>query len=333
MNHNTNYILDKNIRFIFAFLHISEVNILKKAGLPADFFNRKVLSLSTEKYYNLWTAIVEDTNSDIPIPLMMEKLPLFAGISVPIMAALCSPNFITFAQRIRKYKPLIGPLKLNLDESEENFCLSFKHVDDTQKLHPLIVASEFVFFTKILRDATQKRIIPQSLRSQEVFNNHAAYYEYFGTEVLPSNENTMIFAKRDALLPFAMADDSVWKHFEPSLNQHLHELEVDSTIAARVRSILVEQMPIGTCSIDSVSKELCMSSRTLQRRLKNEKTHFQQQLNHSREILAKHYLSNSELNIAEISFLLAYEEPSSFSRAFHLWTGMAPETYRSVHPQ
>lgn len=33
---------------------------------------------------------------------------------------------------------------------------------------------------------------------------------------------------------------------------------------------------------------------------------------------------------AEISFLLGFEDPNSFSRAFHDWTGQTPERARST---
>lgn len=88
-------------------------------------------------------------------------------------------------------------------------------------------------------------------------------------------------------------------------------------------------MPMGQCSIDCVAEKLCISPRTLQRRLKSEDTNYQQQLNQSRELLAKHYLTTSEMNVTEISFLLGFEELSSFSRAFHIWTGDSPETFRA----
>ena len=106
-------------------------------------------------------------------------------------------------------------------------------------------------------------------------------------------------------------------------------MEIDATFSARVRSVLLEILPSGNCGINDVSKALGTSKRTLQRRLLNEDTTFQKQLNHVREGLARHYLKNSDATSAEISFLVGYDDPNSFIRAFHVWTGMTPETYRS----
>lgn len=329
MNNNRRFIFDKSFRFIFAFLKISETKVLQQAKLPVDLFDMKVISLSTEQYFDLWTAVLEQTDADEPIPLKFEKLPLFASLSVPVMAALCSPDFLTFCDRIREYKPLIGPLNLKLSSNESQFKVEITHIDESIELHPLIIASEFVFFMKMLRYGSGEEIVPEKVEVVS-FDNHPGYTEYFGTEPVLAKKNVLTVKLEDAKKPFTVADQSVWARFEPELRKRLHELELDSSFAAKVRAVLMEMLPMGKCSIDRVSEKLCVSSRTLQRRLKMENTNYQQQLNHSRELLAKHYLGTTSISITEISFLLGYEEPSSFSRAFSLWVGESPEAYRDT---
>lgn len=330
MSHNRRFVIDKNMRFLFAYLHLNETRVLQDAGLPVDFFDKKVLSLSTNEYYRLWTAMVEGVESEEPIPLIITKLPFFSGLSVPVMAALCSPNFLTFITRIREYKPLIGPLTLNIQNSEDSLCLSISHIEPNKELHPLIVASEMVFFVEMIRQATGTHVIPEHLESRVPLENVPAYREYFGREIERGSANSIVFSIEDAQKAFRMADESVWQRFEPELKKRLHELEKDASFAARVRAVLMELLPLGYSSIDRAADKLCISSRTLQRKLKSEGTGFQEQLNHSRELLGKHYLSTSEMNITEISFLLGFEEPSSFSRAFHIWTGESPDSYRTA---
>ena len=105
----------------------------------------------------------------------------------------------------------------------------------------------------------------------------------------------MTISKEDALRPFISHNDAMWEYFEPELRRRLSELDIDDTYAARVRSALIELLPAGEGSIDHVSSKLGCSKRTLQRKLKEEDTTFQKQLNHTRELLARHYLKNSDM--------------------------------------
>jgi len=50
----------------------------------------------------------------------------------------------------------------------------------------------------------------------------------------------------------------------------------------------------------------------------------------NRESLAKYYLTTSAMTGAEISFLLGFEDPNSFFRAFHTWTGQTPRSMREA---
>ncbi len=63
-------------------------------------------------------------------------------------------------------------------------------------------------------------------------------------------------------------------------------------------------------------------------RLESEGVTFQEILNETRESLAPHYLNKSRVTMTDIGFLLGYDEPSSFYRAFHAWTGVTPERVR-----
>ena len=109
----------------------------------------------------------------------------------------------------------------------------------------------------------------------------------------------------------------MWQFFGPDLQKRLAELDESATTADRVQAALLELLPGGTASIDPVSKKLGTSTRTLQRRLNHEGQSFQTLLNRTRENLATHYLQTSDISGAELSFLLGFEDPNSFLRAFH----------------
>lgn len=87
-------------------------------------------------------------------------------------------------------------------------------------------------------------------------------------------------------------------------------------------------LPAGGCSIDSIAGDMNISRRTLQRRLKERDTNFQQLLQQVKSNLARKYLEDKSLSIIEIALLLGYGDPSSFSAAFKSWSGLTPTEFR-----
>ena len=120
----------------------------------------------------------------------------------------------------------------------------------------------------------------------------------------------------------------MWRFFEPELRKRLSDLHEEESFTVRVNSSLLELLPSGQATMDAVAKKLAVSKRTLQRRLSEEETTFHDELNRTRERLARHYLSRSDLSGSQISYLLGFEEPSSFFRAFQSWTGQTPKQMR-----
>jgi AraC-type DNA-binding domain-containing proteins len=110
----------------------------------------------------------------------------------------------------------------------------------------------------------------------------------------------------------------------------LNELDATATTTQRVQALLLELIPSNIATIDEVADRLAMSKRTLQRRLENEGENFRALLNETREKLARHYLKETSLSGGEIAFLLGFEDPNSFYRAFQDWTGQTPEHTRHI---
>jgi AraC-like DNA-binding protein len=84
----------------------------------------------------------------------------------------------------------------------------------------------------------------------------------------------------------------------------------------------------GDARIAVVAKRLGMSARKLQGLLQAEGTSFQELLDDARSTLAREYLRDPDLSIAEVAYMLGYSEPSAFTRAFRRWTGRSPRELR-----
>ena len=72
-----------------------------------------------------------------------------------------------------------------------------------------------------------------------------------------------------------------------------------------------------------------ISVSTLQRKLKEEDTSFQEILEGTRRQLAKLYLTENKLSTTDISCLLGYKSHSQFFKIFKIWFGVTPKTYRN----
>ncbi len=97
-------------------------------------------------------------------------------------------------------------------------------------------------------------------------------------------------------------------------------------LAGSVRERLCRD-PADLPSMALIAAELCMSERTLHRRLADENTGYRQLADEVRANVAAALLS-SDLTVEEAGRRLGYAEVAAFSRAFVRWTGELPSAYR-----
>lgn len=185
-----------------------------------------------------------------------------------------------------------------------------------------------VFLVNLARRATRHQIIPASVSMPIELPDPAAYQAHFGCPIEKSKERSVTFSRDDACRPFATHDDDIWALFEPRLRRQIELGNIHPTTRKKVAHCLNELLPSGRATVEDVAKDLAMSKRTLQRRLAQEGTSWVEILSDAREALAKHYLRTTELGVAEVSFLLGYEDPNSFFRAFKRWENTTPEVWR-----
>ena len=96
-----------------------------------------------------------------------------------------------------------------------------------------------------------------------------------------------------------------------------------------MENAIAELLPHGQAAQAEIAKHIGMSQRTLARRLAEEGSSFSELLSAVRRALANRYLMNPSLSISEIAWLLGYSEVSTFTRAFHRWTGASPSARRA----
>lgn len=99
---------------------------------------------------------------------------------------------------------------------------------------------------------------------------------------------------------------------------------------ANVEHAVAPLLPHGEAKVEEVAKRLGMSQRTLTRLLATENVTFTAILNELRLGLARRYLAEPGMRIAEVAWLLGYKGTSAFSNAFKRWTGASPSRRRGM---
>ena len=120
----------------------------------------------------------------------------------------------------------------------------------------------------------------------------------------------------------------MYRQLTDQAEKYLKSIYIQDDIAGELKRKLADLMACGEANADAACRALKLSRRTLQLRLKAEKTSFQKVLKEVRAVLAVSYLSDERLKSLEIAMLLGYSNISTFTTAFKSWYKIPPAEYR-----
>ena len=327
MTFATHFYVNPGWEILFVHLGLDPKEVLECAGLPTDLFSQVDAVLSVEEYFQLWRSL-EITSKGEDISLKIGQSISIEVFEPPLFACFCSPNLNVALNRLSQYKPLIGPLQLIVNINSDCTTARIKEYFSDKEIPHSVGQMEMVYFTQLARLATRKHITPLEVILKKEPSNKDEYESYFGIPITLGEYNQITFSAEDAFLPFVSANERMWSYFEPELIKRLSELGSEASIAEKVKSSLIEMLPLGQSSMEEVADRLAVSKRTLHRKLNDEGENFKEILKNLREQLAKHYLLNSPMTLGEISFMLGFQDSNSFNRAYTNWTGVSPGAYR-----
>jgi AraC-like DNA-binding protein len=116
------------------------------------------------------------------------------------------------------------------------------------------------------------------------------------------------------------------------LEAHLRRerTQIGALWVVRTQTIIRALLPFTDSSLNATARALATSPRSLQRRLSEAGTTFDELREQVREDLAVKYVQQSNLRLAEISEILGYSQQSAFSRAFKRLRGVTPRQLRAM---
>ena len=300
--------------------------LLKRTGLPDDVISRRNLTLPQAEYFRVLEICGEYLPQDDSI-ICLATLEHIETLLPPVYAAYCGNNGLNFLRRFAAYKRLAVPLRTVITECEDCIEISLFAEDENLQLPPFFVELAMLFLVGVLRNATGIQMSPSYVETIHPIKNKAVV-EWLHTECVTAKRDCIVFRTSDLNVPFTTQNDALLEYMEPELKRRLSEMEAADSMATRVSSVLVELLPKGKNKLGDVAKSLHLSRRTLQRKLTEENTSFQDILSATRFRLADNYIRQTDRTSDELAFLLGYADTNAFLRAFTRRAGMSIGEYK-----
>jgi AraC-like DNA-binding protein len=137
------------------------------------------------------------------------------------------------------------------------------------------------------------------------------------------------FATKDLDLPLAHANASSHRHIKLQCERERARLRRSDDLVVRVADLLQRFEGQGYPGIEDAARTLCMSSRTLKRKLQRLGLNFRGLVDEARKDAVLRDVLNPVLRMDEIAARRGYADPANLTRAFRRWTGESPSKYRA----
>ena len=158
----------------------------------------------------------------------------------------------------------------------------------------------------------------------------AAYRAFYGVEPrFGSGRYELVYPPDLRDVGVKTFNSSLRDYFDRECRRVIENLGPATGIATEVRKALINVMDGGDSGIDAIAKRLATSTRSLQRKLSEEQTSYNDLLAEVREEFAKRYLARGTLTASEVAYLIGFTEPPAFFKAFKRWTGLTPREFQA----
>jgi AraC-like DNA-binding protein len=307
--------------------------VLSQARVPVTVYDGKKNLVTTAQFFALWRAVGElssDPSAGLKIATQID-----VGNRPPsTMAAYYARDYRDALTRLARFKQLCTPEELQIKISKDECSMEPVWQHAQEETPPLLTDAAFASFVELGRRGTGHQVNPKRVelkRKAEATGVHEAYFKCpvkFG-----ARRNILVLRTDDLDLPFLTHNAELLEMLDPQLVKALEEQRAQRSISEQVKWILKRLLAGARPDVSAVARELGLSDRTLQRRIDDDGTTFRKLLLEARQELAREYLNRPDIDVAEVAYLLGYEDSNSFYRAFRTWEGTTPAQLRSALKQ
>lgn len=299
--------------------------VLTEIGMDPSQLQGGYSRYSQEQISQLWRKAVS-LSGDESFGLRVAREIRSSTFHVVGYTMSCSATVGRALHRFTHYCRLISDsATASLTESGESTTLDFLFDTGGTPLIYQTIDTVVAGTLSFLRHISGEHIIPLEVRFQhEEPTDDVDYRDHFGAPIIyDAAQDCIVFKRADLDQPILAADEELASLLDGVANRQL-EKRMSGRMAVRVRDVLISNLPDGPTSKSDIAHQLCVSERTLLRRLKSEGTNFVDVLNGVRQELAFQYFQRPAMTVSEVAYLLGFSDENTFSRAFKRWTGRRP---------
>ncbi len=246
-------------------------------------------------------------------------------------AWLASSSLYTALKRLSRYVRIINDaLEVHLEEDGDNLVVTIisDSREDPAHYHADASAAILVSMCRVNYGEKLNPVAVSFKHSEKACSGE--YFSFFRCPVEFSSDKDCVTLSLDKLnTPLTSSNPQLAQLTDQVMINYLARLD-KGDIVQQLKAVIIDQLPNGNVTEDTISEAVFLSKRSMQRRLQGKDTTFKSVLTEVREDLALKYIHDRKLTLTEISFMLGFSEMSSFSRAFKRWTGESPKEFRKL---
>ena len=305
--------------------------LLALAEISPTVLNDPEGRIPVSKMSQLWELAVEATEDEafgLSVPPFVQATSFHAlGFSLMVSASLRD----AWQRTQRYYKVVSDVLDIQIQEHGTESALCYVAIPGKAYAQEAIDAF-IATMVKISTEVTGGSAKPSKIEFERAEPTNRQPFEkafsceiYFGT-----GRNQIYFTNEDLDRPLATANRDIALKNDEVVQSYLSRLLKQSLVKQVTEKIIIS-LAMGEPNQEIIANSLHMSSRSLQRKLKEEASSFRQLLDDVRKDLAKNYLASSQQSVIEIAYQLGFQDPSNFTRAFKRWFGVPPSAFRQLN--
>ncbi|QHE86041.1 AraC family transcriptional regulator [Hydrogenophaga sp. BPS33] len=315
---------------MFASQGLDAPRLLCAAGIDGAVLRDPDARVEVEKISRLWEVAVAWSGK--PALGMDRELPArhvnFDAIGYVMLA---SPSLKAGLMSLARYYAVISDaITLELEPEGDNCWLVLGLIGNARPLPRQRLEYSLLTVASLCRWITRREVQALAVEFVDPEPLEAEpYLRAFGCPVrFGQPRNRLLLTRADLDMPLLSRDPVLFDMHQRVIEARLVRLGSSST-AHRVSEEILRRLHLGEPRREDVASSLAMADRTLQRRLHEENTSFQQLLDGARRDLAQKYLAESRHTLGQVADLLGFADQSNFFRANKRWFGVSPGQYRS----